>query len=65
MYDRAKLNNCHFYLLTWLIFGLNTLCSYFLINAVCEITFETWDDILSGHDKVCMDIRDIILYYHK
>ena len=24
--------------------------------AVCEITFKTWADTLSGHGKVCMDM---------
>ena len=35
-------------------------------HTVCEITLETWDDILLGHDKVCMDIKGIIwtLYYN-
>ena len=27
---------------------------------VCEITFETWADALSGHDKVCMDISGVV-----
>ena len=22
---------------------------------VCEMTFETWADTLSGHNKICMD----------
>ena len=29
-------------------------------NTVCKITFETWADTLSGHDKVCMDIGGIV-----
>ena len=29
-------------------------------HTVCEITLETWDDILLGHDKVCIDIKGII-----
>ena len=31
-----------------------------LIVSGCTITFETRDNILSGHDKVCMNIRGII-----
>ena len=30
-----------------------------LIASMCKITFDTWNDILSGHDKVCMNIRGI------
>ena len=27
---------------------------------VCKITFETWTDTLSGHDKVCTDISAVV-----
>ena len=33
--------------------------------AGCEITFEMWDDILQGHDKVYTDIRGIIWTLYK
>ena len=29
-------------------------------KAVCEITFETWADTLSGHDEVRMNISGVI-----
>ena len=27
---------------------------------MCKTTYETWSDILSGHDKICADIIRII-----
>ena len=33
-------------------------CMY--IPSVCEITFETWADTLSGGDKVCTDISGVV-----
>ena len=27
---------------------------------VCKITFETWADALSGHDKICTDISGVV-----
>ena len=28
--------------------------------AVCEIIFETWDDTVSGLDKVCVDKSGVV-----
>ena len=37
-----------------------------IIPWMCEITFETWADTLSGLDEVCMDIDGIngIVHIH-
>ena len=28
--------------------------------AVCETTFETWADALSGHNKICTDLSGVV-----
>ena len=45
--------------------NLSTYSYIKIMPVVCEITFESWDNILSGHGKVCMDIRGTTwtLYY--
>ena len=33
---------------------------YFLAKSVCEITFETWADTLSGHNKIYTDTSGVV-----
>ena len=43
----------------------NVLQGKFYVFPVCEITFETWADTLSGHNKICMDGSGVVLKFIK
>ena len=41
-------------------YGIHT-CTYKQnVCTVCEITFKTWADTLSGHNKICTDTSEVV-----
>jgi len=51
----ANADVSHKYII-YIVYNYAHACIY----AVCKITFEKWVDILSGHDKVSMDMDRIV-----